>query len=142
MLSGNHESATSSFTVTGSFAFKNHPEQGIVRVEITDSRNQAGTMIERVSGAEMTVVSIRGASPILLMIGCHVAKAPDFISPEEAAELQHLYSEFVAASQHAAQTLRAKGINSPDFREADRATGVIWRRLREILGTAGSHWMA
>lgn len=58
------------------------------------------------------------------------------ISPEEGAELQRLYRELDAASKRAAVVLATKGMASPEFAEADKATGAVWRRIREILGDA------
>jgi hypothetical protein len=64
------------------------------------------------------------------------------ISPEEGNELKRLYREYSAVAERAAAILAAKGMDSPEFFEADKATGVLWRRIREILGTADKHWMA
>jgi hypothetical protein len=33
-------------------------------------------------------------------------------------------------------------MESPEFLEADKVAGAIYRRIREILGTADKHWMA
>jgi hypothetical protein len=71
-----------------------------------------------------------------------MAKPRNFISPEEGAELKRLYAEHSAASKNAGTILATEGMDSPRFAEADKAVGVIWRRIREILGTSGSHWMA
>jgi hypothetical protein len=38
--------------------------------------------------------------------------------------------------------LRTEGMDSPRFLEADKAAGTLRRRIREILGTAGSDWKA
>ena len=64
------------------------------------------------------------------------------ISPEEGNELKQLYTEHAAATARAAVILAAKGMDSPEFGEADKAAGLVWRRIREILGTADKHWMA
>jgi hypothetical protein len=64
------------------------------------------------------------------------------IGPEEGAELKRLYEEYVAAINHAAGILRTEGMDSPRFLEADKAAGTLRRRIREILGTAGSDWKA
>jgi hypothetical protein len=66
----------------------------------------------------------------------------NIISPEEGAELQRLYAEYEVAVVRAGSVLRAKGMGSPEFLEADSATGALWRRIREILGTDGLPWMA
>jgi hypothetical protein len=67
---------------------------------------------------------------------------PNVISPEEGAELKRLYADHAAASGRALAVLAREGMESPQFFEADKAVGVIWRKIREILGTANSHWMA
>lgn len=64
------------------------------------------------------------------------------ITPTEHDELKRLYAEFAAATERAATVLATKGVESPEFAEADKAAGVLSRRIREILGTADKHWMA
>lgn len=64
------------------------------------------------------------------------------ISPEEGDELKRLYKEHAKASEQAAVILAARGMDSREFFEADKATGALWRRIREILGVSSSHWMA
>ena len=61
---------------------------------------------------------------------------------EEGEELKRLRAEHEAASMRAGAILQAKGMDSPEFAEAERATGVLYCRIREIMGTANSHWMA
>lgn len=56
------------------------------------------------------------------------------VSGEEGQELKRLYSEVATATARAGQILAEKGMGSPEFAEADKAVGVIWRRIREILG--------
>jgi hypothetical protein len=60
---------------------------------------------------------------------------------EQAEEYKRLYAEYAAAMVNAAAVLRAKGMDSDDFREADAAAGKLWVRLRELQGMAGKHWM-
>jgi len=55
------------------------------------------------------------------------------ITHEEAAELTRLYEEHAAASQRAGEILQSHGMESAEFADADRATGELWRRIREIL---------
>ncbi len=62
--------------------------------------------------------------------------------PEDGAELQRLYAEHAAATQRAFAVLASKGMEAPEFLEADRAVGDLWRRIRAILGTADRDWMA
>jgi hypothetical protein len=68
--------------------------------------------------------------------------ARSIVSGEEAVELRRLYQQHAAASAGALAALAKYGMESPEFLDADRATGVIWRRIREILGVAGTDWRA
>jgi len=70
------------------------------------------------------------------------AMVRNVIGPEEGAELKRLYEEYFAAINHAAAILQTEGMDSPRFLEADKAAGAFRRRIRDILGTAGSDWMA
>lgn len=42
----------------------------------------------------------------------------------DGAKLNRLREQHVAASRHAAQILKTHGMDSPEFAEADRATGL------------------
>jgi hypothetical protein len=64
------------------------------------------------------------------------------ISPEEGAELQQPRLDHAAAVERTGAILAAKGMDSLEFAEADRAAGAISRRIREILGDSGKHWMS
>jgi hypothetical protein len=64
------------------------------------------------------------------------------LTGEEAAEFQRLYAEYAAAMVNALAILRAKGMSSEEFRQADAAAGALRARIRELQGTAGKHWMA
>lgn len=64
------------------------------------------------------------------------------IGPEEGAELQRLRAEHAAATRRMADVLASKGMEAPEFLEADRAVGELWRRIRVIQGTANRDWMA
>ena len=68
--------------------------------------------------------------------------ARNVISQEDGAELKRLYAEHATAVQHAADVLATKGMESHEFLHADTVTTLLWRRIREILGTAVQHWMA
>jgi hypothetical protein len=61
--------------------------------------------------------------------------ARKIISKEEAVELKRLYTEHVAAVNRAGVILVSKGVDSPEFMEADEAAGTIHRRLRRLLDT-------
>jgi hypothetical protein len=56
------------------------------------------------------------------------------ISPEEGAELKRLYADYAISVNRAAVILASRGMDSPEFADADKASGVLWRRIREILG--------
>jgi hypothetical protein len=64
------------------------------------------------------------------------------LTGEKAAEYQRVYADYSVALAHASDVLSAKGMSSPEFREADAAAGKLWTRLRELRGEAGQHWMA
>jgi|HubBroStandDraft_6_1064221.scaffolds.fasta_scaffold44021_6 hypothetical protein len=68
-------------------------------------------------------------------MGAERVIARNVISHEEGAELKRLYADFAAASERARIILATEGMESPRFFEADKATGAIWRRIREIIGT-------
>jgi hypothetical protein len=63
-------------------------------------------------------------------------------TPEKAAEFSKLYDQFTAAMQHATGVLRAKGMDSEEFRHADAAAGDLWVKLRAMQGVGGKHRMA
>jgi hypothetical protein len=63
-------------------------------------------------------------------------------SPEEAEELKRLCAELAAASELAGAILARHGMESPEFQAADKATGDLWRRIRNIHGISDQHWMA
>ena len=56
------------------------------------------------------------------------------------AELLRLYTDFQLATARALEVLRGHGMTSQQFREADANAGVIWRRMRGVLGQAGLPW--
>ncbi|MDA8190952.1 MAG: hypothetical protein M0Z68_05675 [Gammaproteobacteria bacterium] len=64
------------------------------------------------------------------------------ISLEEGAELRRLLAEHTEATLYAGAILNKYGMESAEFREADKATGLLWRRIREIQGLSDQHWMA
>jgi len=61
--------------------------------------------------------------------------------PEDAEEFQRLYGEFTAANAKALAILKARGMDSAEFAEADRAASDIWVKLRRLQGKEGKHWM-
>jgi hypothetical protein len=64
------------------------------------------------------------------------------ITPEEGAELTQLQLDSAVAIQRERHILATGGMESPEFLEATKASGAIIRRIREIQGTTGTHWMA
>jgi hypothetical protein len=66
---------------------------------------------------------------------------PRVMSPEDAKEFQRLYGEFKTANAKALAILKAKGMQSTEFAEADRAASEIWVKLRRLQGKEGKHWM-
>jgi hypothetical protein len=63
------------------------------------------------------------------------------VSAEEGEELKRLYERHALAIVRAAAILGKEGIASPKFKEADKAAGIAWRRIRTILGDSNSYWM-
>jgi hypothetical protein len=64
------------------------------------------------------------------------------ISPEGDAELKRLYADLAHASRRATAFLRTSGITSAAFLKADREITRIVKRIKEIRGLTGKHWMA
>lgn len=64
------------------------------------------------------------------------------LTPEEGKEYRRLYEEHERATIHAANMLRAYGMESNEFRAADAETCRLWKSLRELQGMAGQHWTA
>jgi hypothetical protein len=61
---------------------------------------------------------------------------------DEGAELKRLRREHVATEREARIILRRFGMDSRQFQRADARTNELWRRIRELDGTVGQHWMA
>jgi hypothetical protein len=68
--------------------------------------------------------------------------ARDIISPEEGVELDQLKARYLAATKQAMDALRVKGMDSDAFLKADGEAGAAMKRIKEILGLTGKHWMA
>ena len=60
---------------------------------------------------------------------------------DEGTELQRLYAEYAAAVNDALAVAQSEGMFSEAFLEADGRAGQVRRRIREIGGLAGEHWM-
>jgi len=56
-----------------------------------------------------------------------------YVEGKEAEELKRLYPEYIESVRRAGRILVEKGMGSPEFAEADHATSLIVRRIREIL---------
>jgi hypothetical protein len=69
-------------------------------------------------------------------------KPPTLLGPEEDAELKRLYADLAHASRRATANLRVSGMTSAAFLRADREVTRIVKRIKEIRGVAGKHWMA
>jgi hypothetical protein len=63
------------------------------------------------------------------------------ITPEEWAEMEQLLEQHKSAVLHGATMLRQFGMESQQFQDADKVTGALWVRIREIQGLSGKHWM-
>jgi hypothetical protein len=71
-----------------------------------------------------------------------MSKHPILLSPEEDAELKRLYADLAHASRRATVILRMSGLTSEAFLRADRDVTRIVKRIKEIRGLTGKHWMA
>jgi hypothetical protein len=56
----------------------------------------------------------------------------------DGEELKLLYEQLALAIVRA--LLGQEGMESPKFKEADKAAGKAWHRIRTILGNANSYW--
>jgi hypothetical protein len=63
------------------------------------------------------------------------------ISAEDSKELKRLYEQHALAAMQASMALGREGTESPKFKQADKAAGKSWRRIRMILGDSNSYWM-
>jgi hypothetical protein len=64
------------------------------------------------------------------------------LTGENAEEYKRLTAEYPVAEANATAALKSHGMDSEEFKRADAAKGAIWRRLRELQGMGGKHWMA
>ena len=62
------------------------------------------------------------------------------ITPEDSADLQQLQSDLELAHREGAAALLTQNMQRLQAIEAKQA--AIVRRIKEIQGTAGKHWMA
>jgi hypothetical protein len=62
------------------------------------------------------------------------------VGAEHGEELKRLYEQHALAAVQASSFLGKEGIGSPKFKEADKAAGKAWRRIRMILGDSNSYW--
>jgi hypothetical protein len=71
-----------------------------------------------------------------------MSEHPTLLSPEEDAELKRLYADLAHASRRATVILGMSGMTSEAFLRADREVTRIVKRIKEIRGVTGKHWMA
>jgi hypothetical protein len=64
-----------------------------------------------------------------------MSENPTHLSPKGDAELKRLRVAYVIAVKAVIATLRAKGMESESFLEANRGLGMIRQRIKEISGT-------
>jgi hypothetical protein len=62
------------------------------------------------------------------------------VGAKEGQELKRLYEQHALAAMQASTVLGRDGTESPKFKEADKAAGKAWRRIRVILGDPNSYW--
>jgi hypothetical protein len=63
------------------------------------------------------------------------------LTGEQAEEYKRTYADYTAAMVRATEALKAYGMESREFSEADSAAGKLWGRLRQLQGLAGKSWM-
>ena len=64
------------------------------------------------------------------------------LSHEQRAELKRLYAELAIAARKANTILMMAGIDSEIFLKADGEVTRLIRRIKEVHGVSGKHWMA
>lgn len=55
------------------------------------------------------------------------------ITPEQAAKFKQLFQDYEEAVSHAGTMLRAYGMESRQFHEAENAATLVWTQLKEML---------
>jgi Xaa-Pro aminopeptidase len=65
-----------------------------------------------------------------------------FITPELATEMKQRWEDFLTASSRAEAAIKVGGMSSEAYTQADAEMGKAMRRIKEILGKTGKHWMA
>jgi hypothetical protein len=68
--------------------------------------------------------------------------AKDYITPEEGVRLKELWEAYAQATRRGADAINNSGMSSEAFRKAEAETAEIIREIKQILGTAGRHWMS
>jgi hypothetical protein len=64
------------------------------------------------------------------------------LTPAQAVELRQLHEAHALASQRTLDAIKAHTMDSPEYREAEAATGKIWKQIRKLQGKSGEHWMS
>jgi len=65
---------------------------------------------------------------------------PRIVSAKDGKELKRLYEQHALVAMQASALLGREGMESAKFKEADKAAGKAWRRIRIILGDSNSYW--
>lgn len=60
---------------------------------------------------------------------------------ELAAKFKELFQEYEQAVSLAGTMLRAYGMDSPQFHDANKTAGLLWLQLQELRNTSGIEWM-
>jgi hypothetical protein len=63
------------------------------------------------------------------------------LTPEEAVKLRSLWRQYKAALDRSLEAAETEGMESAAFKEAHDESGEARRKIRELLGTTGQHWM-
>jgi hypothetical protein len=67
--------------------------------------------------------------------------AGKIMTPEEAADLKRLLEEHAAATHRAREILRAYGMDSKEYTEAELVASDLWKRIRKLQGEDGP-WLS
>lgn len=68
--------------------------------------------------------------------------AKEFMTPEQGAERAGLYEDLEIARRLTLAVVATEGMDSAAYLAADAREAAILRRIQEIEGTTGKHWMA
>jgi len=60
---------------------------------------------------------------------------------ERVVKFRELFQEYERAVSHAGTMLRAYGMDSTQFLDANKIAGLLWLQLQELRNASGIEWM-